>query len=174
MADFLHVLCSLQEKKYQPLTFFGVCLFIYLFLQLQTNKVSHNCCLHLHLPTNTVPPHFQIGSQDSFSSLWALCARGSYCPGGDTGPEPWSCQGFRVPSHSLTQQQNSWGTKLHPKKAWSTPPRKTPQCRAVLPAVTLLTDLASSTTPPLLQDINHGSSYVLELQPHTGSLPVHM
>lgn len=174
---FFMFFCAVCKKKNISPWLFLVCpyLFIYLFLQLQTNKVSHNCCLHLHLPTNMVPPsHFQIGSQDSFSSLWALCARGSYCPGGDTGPEPWSCQGFRVPSHSLSQQQNSWGTKLHPKKAWSTPPRKTPQCRAVLLAVTPLTDLASSTTQPLLKDINHGSSYVLELQPHTGSLPVHM
>lgn len=95
---FFMFFCAVcKKKKYQPLTFFVMCLFIYLFLQLQTNKFSHNCCLHLHLPTNMVPPHFQIGSQDSFSSLWALCARGSYCPGGDTGPEPWSCQGFHKP-----------------------------------------------------------------------------
>lgn len=164
------------RKKISALDFFW-CVLIYLSIYFCNCKPTRSHTTAAYIFTYLLtwsPPPFPNRIPDSFSSLWALCARGSYCPGGDTGPEPWSCQGFRVPSHSLSQQQNSWGTKLHPKKAWSTPPRKTPQCRAVLLAVTPLTDLASSTTQPLLKDINHGSSYVLELQPHTGSLPVHM
>lgn len=68
----------------------------WVFFWVQTHKVSHNCCLHLHFPTNAVSP---IPIQD----LRAPSPHPGLCV-----PEAAIAlvRGFCLQSHHLAQQQN--------------------------------------------------------------------